>query len=351
MTLTRITARLKLAAAALLCSLGAPRVLRWLSARSFPGAVRILYCHDIAAAADDEGGRRTDRAPGTLDAAEFERRLDHLRRHYSIIGLDDALSRLQRAPRAGRVPVLLTFDDGYRSFLDTVYPALRRHRAPVVLSVATGRVGADGLWTDAVRSALPSAEPLIAELKRMPDDERRRAVRDLCEASPSAKATERKMLTWNELKTLAVDQLVTIGAHSVSHPILSTLPDSRAEAEIAQSGRDLERELGARPSVFAYPNGSREDFTDEHERMVRAAGYRVAFSTVPGLALAGSNLHCLPRTCLGWEPWPRFVLRMAGWDDLLDRARSLFRRGAVTHPRSDSQRLTRSPSARDARRV
>ena len=338
----------KTALLAALCAIGVARLVRWLSRRPFPGGARVLYCHDVLPA---DGGCRS--APGSLNARELERRLVHIWRCYGFITVDELLNRIAAGEPPAGTPAVLTFDDGYRSFLTEVYPILRRHGIPAALFVATGTVGGAGLWTDEVRSAVEraaanglslrlcgrevrldgragcaeAAEDLIEELKRLPDAARRRAARRLCADAGPSSALDGGMLSWDELRTLSRDPLLTLGAHTVSHPVLARMEDDQAKREIALSRSELQRELGVSATAFSYPNGASGDFTEAHQRMVADAGFRAAFSTIPGLALPGGDVCALPRTCLAREPWPRFVLRMAGLDDLIAYARSARRRG------------------------
>jgi peptidoglycan/xylan/chitin deacetylase (PgdA/CDA1 family) len=338
-----------------LCALGGARLLRWLSRRAFPGGVRVLYCHDIAPMS---GSRETCvRAPGSLDAAEFERRLAHIQRYYGFISADDVRRRLQGERVGGALPVALTFDDGYRSFVTQVYPMLRRHHVPAALFVTTGAVGTTGLWTDDARALVEQAaangltlrlsgrelrldgpasladatEALIMELKRLPDASCRSALDHLRSDVGGECRPHNRMLSWDELQMLSRDSLVTIGAHTVTHPVLSCTQDEQAREEIASSGHELRDRLDIPVTAFSYPNGGREDFAAKHEQMVAEAGFDLAFSTIPGVALAGDNVYAIPRTCLASEPWPRFVLRMAGMDDLLSRVLRILRR-RVPHP-------------------
>lgn len=339
------------------CLVGGARLLRWLSRRAFPGAVRVLYCHDVLAALGEETSGAT--APGALSASELEQRVVHIKRHYGFATVDEAVSRLRGERPARGMPVVLTFDDGYLSFARSVYPILRQHGIPAALCVATGAVGGSGLWTDEVRDAVqrtPSAslrlsahearlgdapsrsraaEALLGELKRMPDEKRRRAVFDVCARAGQRAEAPRRMLNWDELRQLARDPLITIGAHTVTHPILARMTEQAAEREMRQSREILRQELGIPVTVFSYPNGRAEDFTEACERMAAAAGYRIAFSTTGGLARPGCDLYAVPRNSLALESWSRFVLRMAGLDELRERVRSaLARRPAAGAPRA-----------------
>ena len=64
--------------------------------------------------------------------------------------------------------------------------------------------------------------------------------------------------------------------------------------------------------MFAYPNGRPgQDFTDASVALVRQAGFTAAVTTAKGAAVAGVDLHRLPR----YTPWEasrlRFGLRLA----------------------------------------
>jgi len=109
------------------------------------------------------------------------------------------------------------------------------------------------------------------------------------------------MLSSDELRALA-SAGVGIGAHTVSHPILSRLDPEAARQEIVDGGKALEHILGNKVDLFAYPNGSPgKDFGPAHVRMVQDAGYAAAVTTGRGVARAGTDVYQLPR----FTPWDR----------------------------------------------
>ena len=74
-----------------------------------------------------------------------------------------------------------------------------------------------------------------------------------------------------------------IGAHSITHPILTQLTPTEARREIAESGERLAGILREPIKLFAYPNGKPgQDYGPEHVRMVRDAGYSAAVTTASG---------------------------------------------------------------------
>ena len=99
-------------------------------------------------------------------------------------------------------------------------------------------------------------------------------------------------MTREEVRTLVSDGLVTIGAHTVTHPVLPTLRADASRREITDSKRACEAIIGAPVTSFAYPYGAFDDNTRE---MVRRAGFSFACSVQHGPAVATSDLFTLPR--------------------------------------------------------
>ena len=121
------------------------------------------------------------------------------------------------------------------------------------------------------------------------------------------------MLSAEMVRTLQASN-VEIGAHTVSHPILTSLPDADAMAEIAGSKAALEAILDRPVRYFAYPNGKTGlDFDERHVAMVRDAGFAAAFSTAPGPVTEADNMFTLPRS----RPWDTstffYMLRLLRW--------------------------------------
>jgi hypothetical protein len=70
------------------------------------------------------------------------------------------------------------------------------------------------------------------------------------------KNTGRSHVTWNQLREMATDPLVTISAHSVTHPQdVTALPDDKLRMEVVESKRIIENMLGIHIRYFTYPEG------------------------------------------------------------------------------------------------
>ena len=95
-----------------------------------------------------------------------------------------------------------------------------------------------------------------------------------------------------------------IGAHTVRHPILASIPVDEAGRK-SREGRDRRssRSWVEPIDVFAYPNGKPDAITGaEHVALVRRLGFRGAVTTAPGVAAAGDDRFQIPATP-GEFPW------------------------------------------------
>jgi peptidoglycan/xylan/chitin deacetylase (PgdA/CDA1 family) len=244
------------------------------AARPVSGVLPILTYHRV-----DDPERSPGLYPGLIGAtpAEFDEQMRFLSSAYRPLSLLELLAiRRGEAPLPPRA-VMVTFDDGYRSVAEHAWPIMQRHGVPLTLFVPTAFPGdpSRAFWWDRLWSALGTedevstplgdlpvrtpAERLSAyrrlrgHLKSHPHERAMAIVDDLCRGS-GAEPRPRSVLGWDELRRLAGEG-VAIGSHSRTHPLLDKVTQAEAGAEIRESLRDLERELGPTPRVFAYPGG------------------------------------------------------------------------------------------------
>jgi peptidoglycan/xylan/chitin deacetylase (PgdA/CDA1 family) len=271
-----------------------------------------------------------------LPTRVFEGWVAHLARHYQVFTVESLVDRAEQ----GTVPdnaIALTFDDGYRDNLTHAAPILARYRLPATIYLSSGFIGTGEIpWfdrvaiaikaTDRVRlslgdeAALPlssAAERLqavdaaLGYLKRLPDHERRvkldRLVVDLGGKPREERKTD--MLSWDDVHALR-GLGFSIGAHTVSHPILSRVGAEQAWTEIHDSKVAIERALGAAVRGFAYPNGGAGDYTESTVELVRRAGFDHAVTTCRGLNSVRTPRFALHRG----GPWewhlPTFALKL-----------------------------------------
>jgi peptidoglycan/xylan/chitin deacetylase (PgdA/CDA1 family) len=95
---------------------------------------------------------------------------------------------------------------------------------------------------------------------------------------------------------------MSIGAHTVTHPILAKLQAWDVRKEISESKQSLESILKDEITLFAYPNGRPDlDFQIKDAVIVKELGFKAAVTTTWGVAKTDSDLMQLPR----FTPWDK----------------------------------------------
>jgi peptidoglycan/xylan/chitin deacetylase (PgdA/CDA1 family) len=244
----------------------------------------------------------------------FDQQLAVLRRDAKCLSLPAFLA--QRS--AGKLPrnaVAVTFDDGYADNLHEALPILERHGVPATIFVMTSFIdSASETWWDRLEQVVHEVSELPSSIQlrvngtpfrwQQPDPAsnisarasllaavaesftvgetaaREGALADLWQQlgkMPRLRPTHRG-LSLAELRQLAAHPLITIGAHTQTHPYLARISPESQRAELAAGKADLERWLDRRIDLIAYPHGSYGKTT------IRAAadvGFKWGFTTVP----------------------------------------------------------------------
>lgn len=140
---------------------------------------------------------------------------------------------------------------------------------------------------------------LSAQFRSGPEQDKQQKIQDL--AADHKMSTDAFMdenfMNWDQLDELADCPLATIGAHTVSHPMLARLSSRQVSAEILSGAERLEDELGAYPDHFAYPYGTKAAADADTFRQMQSLGFSTAVTTRGGMLKGGGrdNLFALPR--------------------------------------------------------
>jgi len=339
----------------------------------------ILLYHRIA---------HLDRDPQLLAVTpeRFDEHLEILRRKANVMPLKELVQKRDSGlpPRS----VAITFDDGYADNLLFAKPLLERHELPATVFVTTGFVGVDReFWWDELDRILLNHqdagwnvacgnddEPRHAEyrslhttLRSSTEPQRLQALHDLqvrTNSGSSARATHRA-LTPDQLRELAEGGLVEVGAHTVTHPVLASLPPASQHQEIdkliehiknksiSQSEQrqqlDLLRQLNeqharrraqeaqmeARIQSFELAYGMQMDATDAMDIRKEPETVRERYGSQAGEASFASN--CLVARRLA-ERGVRFIqLYHWGWDSHGSSAREALNIGFAERCRQVDQ--------------
>lgn len=257
----------------------------------------------------------------------FDWQMQLLRNYFTPLSLDDAITHLKQNTLPANA-VCVTFDDGYLNNLTVAQPILQKYNIPATVYVATAFSHGENMWNDRLqylfadecRTQLQlddvvvaladmtqrrhSAQQWIKRLKYLPVAERRDKITQYYRQN---NATEQPalMMTPGQIKQLAAAG-ISIGAHTVDHPILKTLSPDEQRQQIADSKKQLQQWLGTEVKHFAYPNGVEgTDFDDIAVDLVRECGFHSAVVTNWGVSDNTTPLFKLKR----FTPWDKTALR------------------------------------------
>lgn len=331
-------------------SLSAAGVLRRTAAR---GLAVVTY-HGVL----PEGYEPVDSGlDGNLVTAEMlGRQLRSLKPHYDVISPEDLLAWLDGQQELPSRAVLITCDDGLLNCVTDMLPVLSQEKVKCLFFVTGASCGEKRniLWYEElfllllheasqrpfaishggieIKGELEPRERLRAAwwsgVKRLSQAsaEKRRAWLDAARVQLGAKlefneAAWRRfgLMTRGEVQRL-VEAGMTVGGHTLSHPVLSQAEGGEARREIGETKATIESVIGARVWAFAYPFGDAQSVTSEVLAMPREAGYRAAFLNYGGGL--GSELlpYALPRIHVTWEmSWAELEAHVSGWYGRLRR--------------------------------
>ena len=293
----------------------------------FAGVGTIFMLHHVRPPRDGafQPNRHLEVAPEFLRAM-----LSHLRSHdIDIVAMDELHRRLAERNFSRRF-ACFTFDDGYRDNRDFALPIMQEFKAPFTVHVASDFAeGVGRLWWIALEAVIERAHSIevgigsgVARLDtstpsakqtafdRLHDHVRRlpgqhdleREIDALCtrHGIDQAAICREYCMSWEELKSVANEPLVDIGAHSVSHCNLALQDEETARGEMATSRERIENVLQQPVVHFAYPFGDRYAAGTREFALAQACGFRTAVTTRPGMIFAESagHLTALPRVSL-----------------------------------------------------
>jgi peptidoglycan/xylan/chitin deacetylase (PgdA/CDA1 family) len=251
---------------------------RRLARDTFPG-VLVLGYHGVRS----PSWRTGEAAFPNLHVSEdtFDGHCRVIREMCHPIALADWRAARGGGPSLPARPVLVTFDDGYRSVFDVARPILRRYAIPAAVFICTEPVRRRRLfWFDAV--ARERGEAAVEQLRALPGARLREALADY----PGSAADDDPLapMTIDQIKTLRDDRF-EIGVHTATHAALAAATPEDQRVELAACRAALEEWTGLAVTALAYPWGKpRIDYTEETVAIAARLGFDFAFTTCPDFA-------------------------------------------------------------------
>jgi len=140
--------------------------------------------------------------------------------------------------------ILLTIDDGFKSFYNQAWPILKKEKIPFILFVSTREVGKKGY------------------------------------------------MTWEQIKEISKENFVHIGNHSFSHEYLIDMKNQEIINDVEKSIKDFKNNLGHNSTFFSYPFG---EYSNNFKTIIKDLGFKYAFGQHSGVADETKDFYELPR--------------------------------------------------------
>jgi peptidoglycan/xylan/chitin deacetylase (PgdA/CDA1 family) len=230
----------------------------------------------------------------------FEGQVRHLSRTYRLVLADDLPEAVAHRRRGDRFPVAITFDDDLASHVRLALPALLRHGARATFFLTgTTLEGPQPFWWQQLQHALASDPKRLSELLQSvglePAEVDPAAVHEVALLIERSEPGVREALVGalrdsfdgpleagvseEGVRTL-VDAGMRIGFHTRGHHVLPPLDEEALKAAFEDGRAELERPVGARLTVVAYPHGRADERV---ARAARSAGFKAGYtgSAVP----------------------------------------------------------------------
>lgn len=263
----------------------------------------------------------------------FDKQIKYLVEKYNVLSVEEFYSIISKNEKFPEKSVLITFDDGYADNLTFALPILEKYSAQALFYICPGNFETDTeFWWDEVErhillsSEFPEAFNLeIAGRKVTSSKDKNERLKLYNELLPVLRSMEFRMrdeviasiaamtgnslprkshrsMTWAELKAMVKSPSAVIGAHTIHHPSLAVCTPENQKHEISFSKMIIEEKLNLSVEHFSYPFGTRSDFNETTQKIVKECGFKMAAANFPYIANRKSDKYAFPRFLVrDWE--------------------------------------------------
>lgn len=259
------------------------------------------------------------------DSIWFDSVVSLLKSKYTMISAQDMYDFFYKGKRLKNA-CLLTVDDGHETSYSVIYPILKKYKVPAIFFVSPyAAVNSDNymFWFQSARQ-LKNKDSIFSTIHNS-----NICIDDACNLIDNIVKTDNVILKYNQnmtvdqIKQIDSEGLVTIGAHTLTHPFLGRESDERSFQEITESVIQLENLLGHEVLYFAYPNGKPNvDWGSREVKTLMSTSIKLSFSTLPRNVRRKDRPYEIPRYGLsrGSIRFVKIKLFLGHWYPMIKKA-------------------------------
>ena len=296
----------------------------------------VLAYHRVAEVDSPLSNRLYDLVSAT--PRQFDEQMRLLSTCFHPVLAEDVLNALNGGKALPAQAVLVTVDDGYRDFKETIFPITQKYGIYPVLFVPTAYVGDGIFWWDRLFNAITNTnlhqidtflgqfsldgkeakhiafDALANHVRMQPFEKALAEIEQLCDSVTSdGNQNIPYTLNWDELRILSKAG-ATIAPHTHTHPILTHIPIEKARDEVRVSMDLIKQQIGRPLPLFAYPDGRDHAVSKDLAPMLKEEGIEMAFTMSDRISrLKQDDLQLFPRLTPYSVSLPQFHLRLTAF--------------------------------------
>ena len=224
----------------------------------------------------------------------FEKQIKYIKENYNTVRFEDMVLSSDTEEMA------ITFDDGYADNYLNAFPILEKYNVPATIFISTGNIDSKNeYWWDLIERFVYSSklksvtlwdqeyslstdfgkkelcEKIREKLLAMQCMERNRCLSHICDifGDVGGNREENRTMSSEEILLMSDSDIITIGAHTVSHTRLLALSKEDQAEEMIESKKRLEGIIDHKILSFSFPFGRADDYDKESISIARNVGF------------------------------------------------------------------------------
>lgn len=294
-----------------------------------------------------------------ITPTNFNKIITHLTKNFEVVPLEATVLGNYK-PHTQKKLCAITFDDGYKDFMDYAMSIIAKHKVTASVYVITDCVNTNlppwsylfnylllntslssleihsveipkflrkNVWRNSSEK-IACIKQFSSVLKRITDEEKEKIMSQVQAQIKDVENPNGIMLNWDDIRILK-NEGTEVGSHSGNHPALSkALHLDNVRNELKRSGEEIQKAIGKFPLAISSPFGI---YNNEVKQIAKEVGYQIGLTVFPKQYSLIEDPFEIPRIELYSEPFYKSRFRINGQlqalKNMLHHDKSLNRNG------------------------